>query len=571
VKTFDPDNPKDLTAIRKALTQSRHDLEVFRGNRIKTVRHLVGNHYSEDGATDREALGFLQMAAGILLQQLAARSPKALVVSAHDDLKVLSHKLQLRLNDKILDVKLHDVIQRSVLEAVVLVGLVKVGLENIDEGEPETFVSAISPDDWIFDTSASHLEGAEFMGYRYRVPYEMAKEMRRFRKKARDELGPKREIIDDADERVSDISFNDVLADEFTEKIELWDLWLPRSNLILTLPDSGQSYLEAYEWGGPPHGPFHVLSYGDVPDNIMPLSPLAGLMDLHELINQLFNKFSRQVLDAKTVYEYVGGAEEEARRKRDAIDGEILRVNQTGQTKAEVLSSVNPQSYMLLLQAKELFNYTGGNLELLGGLGASSETLGQDQILSAGASKRLQDMQARTTKFVKEILKDLAWYEWHNPTLDAPLNVETPAGTFQDTLTAEDITGDFLDHRIDIIPHSMQELTPPERLQFLYRYVREFAIPTMPISMQQHQVFNFKKFNRLVAEYSGMPEVEDLFMSFEGSPDEEGGNGAATKPPSTTRHVSERVGRPGPSRSGRDHMMEMAMMGKGSGGSQGQE
>ena len=56
---------------------------------------------------------------------------------------------------------------------------------------------------------------------------------------------------------------------------------------------------------------------------------------------------------------------------------------------------IDQQNLAFLLQVKNLFNYYGGNIDTLGGLGPQSSTVGQDRLISESASRRLADTRKR--------------------------------------------------------------------------------------------------------------------------------------------------------------------------------
>jgi hypothetical protein len=210
-----------------------------------------------------------------------------------------------------------------------------------------------------------------------------------------------------------------------------------------------------------------------------------------------------------------------------------------------------------------VFSWTGGNLDLLGGLSAPSETYSQDALLSGSANKRLTEMQLRTTEFTRRILEDIAWYDVTNPDLDSTIRINTPLGRFTDHLRADEFDAtEALEWDIDIVPYSMQLRTPIDRLRFLIEYVKQVVLPASDLIRQEGKQFSFSRLNALAAELSGVPEIEDLFVSLTDTriPSIESPEPTVNRP-AVTRHVTERIGRPGPSRAGRDHDIAMTMAG----------
>ena len=54
---------------------------------------------------------------------------------------------------------------------------------------------------------------------------------------------------------------------------------------------------------------------------------------------------------------------------------------------------IDDKNLAFLLQVKTLFNYYGGNIDSLGGLGPQTGTVGQDKLIAESASRRLADFR----------------------------------------------------------------------------------------------------------------------------------------------------------------------------------
>ena len=118
----------------------------------------------------------------------------------------------------------------------------------------------------------------------------------------------------------------DNAVDEYDDFVDLWEIWLPRENKLMVVPSSGMTGtvagkpLSVSEWDGPEGGPYHRLTFSEVPGNVMGLPAVALWMDLHELVNSLYRKLSRQAQRQKDVFTYPGGSEEDARRVAESSD-----------------------------------------------------------------------------------------------------------------------------------------------------------------------------------------------------------------------------------------------------------
>jgi hypothetical protein len=557
---FDPENSADILRLYQAVREHRRHLAVFRENRRELIRQFVGAHYSNDGSADKVPVGLMNLAMSVYMRQLAAQAPRVLVKAKRDTLKPFEFVLSESINQKLVETEFESVLQHATRNALLSLGLCRVGLATVDEDRTESFVEPISPQDWVHDTTAKSYADVSFAGFRYEMPVEIAKEAPEFDKKARDLISEDTRSALDADamEEAGDESPASFMEPEqFEPTVAMWDIWLPRYGYIVTLPRNGSRALNVIDWEGPKHGPFHMLGFDDVPDEIWPLSPMATLMDLHTLANQLFVKLSRQGIDSKTVVEALRGAEDDARRITRGGDSEVVSVDEFGRIAEHKFGGMDAQNLALFLQSKNLFSWLGGNIDALGGLGPQSETLGQDQLLTAAASKRLSDMQERVTKFAKTVIHDLAWYEWTDELWERQINrpINNRGMRLSRMYGPEDRIGDFLEYNFDIIPYSMQDRSPSERVQLIMQVIQNVAMPLRQELAASHS-FDFDRMFKMLADYLGLPEIGEILLSY-GS----GTGGGGSFAPSDTTRTNVRVSKPGATPRGAEDVMMRGMMG----------
>src|SRR5207253_775171 len=141
------------------------------------------------------------------------------------------------------------------------------------------------------------------IGHRYRAPLEVIRNSKIY-SKGRKDLSPSTDTAYnlEGDERISMIgrTYLGMDSEEFEDFVDLWEVYLPRHRMVLTLIDdqltgasktgmtngSPADALRAQHWLGPETGPYHLLSYGMVPGNAMPKAPIMDLIDLHIFANQ---------------------------------------------------------------------------------------------------------------------------------------------------------------------------------------------------------------------------------------------------------------------------------------------
>jgi hypothetical protein len=579
-----------MRKLRGAMDWSRRKLLPFRRNRLNAIREYVGAHYSDHGSKDKVPVNLLEMAVNIYTRQLAAHTPRVMCSTKVKKLRSECMTFELAINQLLDEIKFKKTISKAVLNAFFGMGIVKKGMtfgEQIemngfthDIGQP--FADNVDLDDWVHDMTGKQWDQLSYMGNRYRLPYELVMDSNDFINK--DHLKPTSKSGNasqnaSGDDRAQNITSEyDLGPEEYMEFVELWDIWLPYENRIITMPfeGGGQSdpAIRAVDYDGPENGPYSILAFTEVPSNLMPLSPVALLMDMHDLSNRIFRKLGRQAERQKTVLGVAGGAMDDGERIRDADDGQIIRMDHPGKSQEFNFGGVDQVNLAFFLQLRDLFSYFGGNLDSIGGLGAQSQTVGQDKMLSEAASQKVSDMQDKTYDFSKEIVRDLGWYLWHDPMIDMPLIKRVPGISIDIPVrfSAEEREGDFYDHNIQIALHSMQDQTPSEKMRTITEIFNNFVAPYIEQLDSQGMGVDFEGLFKLFAKYTNTPELDDLF-TFVTDPERSINtpSEAVGKKPQNTTRTNIRVNRPGTTRQGKDQaIMQSLLTGMGKGQQPGQ-
>jgi hypothetical protein len=417
--------------------------------------------------------------------------------------------------------------------------------------------------------SARHWDEIQFCGNQYRLPYELVMDSGFYNGPGRDRLTPSAQTnIDDlGDERAEAISQGIGSSDieEYRDHVNLWDIWLPMENLLVTLPADGDGPpLRVVEWDGPERGPYQILRYEDVSGNIMPLPPVSLWMDMHELVNQIFCKIGRQAKRQKDILGVRTGGSADGNRVINAGDGEAVNMDDPNNAREYKFGGIDQRNLAFMLSMKDLFSYLAGNLDSLGGLSPMSGTVGQDQLLAQNASKRVSDMQDRVIDFTSKVVRDLAFYLWNDPLIELPL-VRRIKGIDMDipvTFTPEQREGQFLDYNIDIEPYSMQHESPGMKLQTLVQVYTQFIAPNLQLMQQQGIAVNYEALLRIISKYSNMTELDDV-LTFYDAPQiyQPGPVGEMPTKANTSHRTYERINRPGATSQGKDAAMIQALLG----------
>lgn len=570
---FNPKLSTDIEQLSKAVGYSRKCMEVFRKNRLDILRQLVGHHYSDNGADDKVPINLLELAINIYTQRLAAQGPQAEVTTDYPQLKEICTRTEISGNQLLEDMKLGDTLQMAVVAAIICEGIIKTGLalENVERGgetyqNGKAFAAYVSLDDWVQDMTASEDKDSQFEGNFYYMTVDEAKAM--FPAYGKFEEVDKQ--TQDQKEKAHDISESEGggQREEFRPRVRLLDIYLPKQKKVLRCStndddtDPIRDVLGVIDWSKRKRGPYHKLAYAKIDNNAMPVAPAMHWMDIHDLSNRLFRKLGRQAERQKTLTGVQAGADADGNRVVEANDGDVIKLDNAQGVREFKYGGIQPETLGFVVMVRDLFSYMAGNLDVLGGLGPQSETLGQDRLLSASASMRIQKMQKTTITFVRDIIEDIFMYMWedplYNPTVTKKVkgfddvSVQVPFGP-------EDRQGEFIRLNIKIEPYSMQHTTPEAKLQGLRTIFQEFVGPLLPMMQAQGVAVDMEMLFRKIGKLGNIPELNDIIVY--SNPMHQPEPMQPGKPATTTRRY-ERVNRPGATNAGKSQILQQALFGK---------
>ena len=572
-------NEQTFKRLVDTVLKSYKDMESFRKNGKDLVESFIGSEYEVADKTVQDTyLNMLALAVNIYMRQLAVRAPSAVVTTPFENLRPLAYSLSIACADAAEECELGLVLRRAVMSALFFpFAMVKVGLEyngtdeyngeQIDITDP--FVRNISFDDTVIDMSARSAYNPAFIGNRYYIPVEKFKETYPNASLPKDYKDNKGVKSQGAETRTSEISHKSNGDEDFQDMIELWDIWLTGERKLVTYfanfttkkPINVIEDFDASE-----KGPYRRLFFTGVPDNAMPLPPFGLVKNLHDLANHIFRRLAFQAKNKKSVEMFDNPESAELFNK--ALDG--MAIVGTGAEPQHIeTGGIDQPSFQLMLQVRDMFSWAAGNIDSLGGLSPMSDTATQDKLLASSASAQIRDMQDATSDFARSIFEQIAWYEWTDPIrtriIEKPIphtDVVIPVEWSPETRQ-----GDFLDLNFDIIPQSMRDETPAQKLNDMMTILNQIIMPMYPLLQQQGVSIDTQRLISIISDYSNIPELEQVLVSAsdtemmqpEGNPQPMLMGG---KPQSTTRQY-DRVVRPGATRQGNDYAMSQALMGMG--------
>lgn len=364
---------------------------------------------------------------------------------------------------------------------------------------------------YIGDPAAKCRKDFAFEGHMYQMPTEYAREF--FEK---DWIVPDQTLV-------NKISARDLSRPEFDRSVlalrsytTFIDLYLYEENSIITiLPEGGKAkIIRQVEWDGPEGGPYDVLGYKYMSDDPIAIPPAWSWHDMDVTMNLLVDKMKQQAESQKDVLAYEDRSEEDVQRIMDTPGTGTVRVNNLDGIKPISFNGVNPLNFEWVNYVENQFTRQGAAPDVLGGRGSSADTLGQEQMVFANATRLVGTMNSRFTSVATSILKKLAWAFWTNPTTYVPVLKEIPGvGQLPVVFSSEKNVNDFYDFAFKIAPYSTQRDVPDVKFQKLMQFMVQWILPTMNIAASQGAQIDIPAATQILAGYLGTTNLDQFYKT----------------------------------------------------------
>jgi len=562
----------------KAIKTSREALEPFRRVRKELVRDYVGSWYSEGGARNKTLVNLMNQTARIYTVVLAANNPQVLVSTPREENLPFAYRFEVNLNKLISDMELDVTFRAIVLDAFFCIGCGVVMMRDtdtrfhglleseedvwLDPGEP--WLNRVSMDDLILDMTAKELTKMRYCGHMYRADYEKVMDEPGYDKSVKSKLKPTSKSSTDNPDFARDIAAG-VAVDDDELKPMIWmqDVWVAENKTIATFPaHQDLPPLLERKWKGSQAGPYKFLSLGTVPDNIIPASPAVNLKGMHDLQNRLHRRMEQDSDAHRTVNVYSPQGADDAEKLRTAKRNSWVRMNDPKSVTQVEMGGVDQRDQALALFIQEEYDRFAGNLGLMGGLGAQSATLGQDEMLMGQVSRMEADMRIAVVGFASECILDLGRLMWEDNTLEIKSTVQLGNTGMQMPLdwTPEDRNGEFEDYDFRVEPYSMVFKTPEQKLQELFQVLRELA-PMWPMFQASGATMDAEAIVEEIARLKNRPEFKK-FITFADPAAQLGGDqNTIRQSPVTTRETVRKNIPTGGTAASRSSIMQQALSG----------
>ena len=552
-------DPKVRGRLSDAMERAYRELSPFRKLIVGLVEEYAGTGYGDKKSRPQILLNLIAQTVEAYTMALAANRPRVLLSTEHIELHPFAEHFQLALNNLIKEIELEKTLRAWVLDAFFCIGILKIHMAEgvevmlddgmwVDPGSPNA--SNIPLDNFVFDITAPEWERIKFSADCYRIPFEHLQDSM-FDQDAVRDLRPTSKYAADGDagERLEQIAMGrEVDEDDLEPMIDVCDVWCPDVGIVYTFAmDPTRRFLllgppiATLRWTGHEFGPHKVLSFVDVPQNIMPASTAGHLAELARLVNSVMRKGARQARRQRDVNIYTPAGAEDAKSIRRANDADWVQVQSKEEVDVLKLGGVDPSLQAFLHGIMQMYDRMSGNLQAMAGLGAQAPTAAQENIIHRRVGKREASMQFKVLDGTRRVMRDLGWLLWNDKVkhIHGRMPVEgVPEWSIQSDWTPDDRQGQFIDYDFNIDVYSMQYRSPAERVQILNELLGSVYLPAAELLMAQGGTINFERLSKIHAELLHEPRIREIIqfgsiLPEEGVESHAGGRGA---PVATTRN-----------------------------------
>jgi hypothetical protein len=528
-----------LQKLGKAVELGFDRMKVARDARYKMLAQFVGPFYAKSkgdaNSDERKAspINLMYQAVTTMVPNLVYNDPRVVATTQNLQYRPYADILGLATNHVLKKIKFRSTLRKTITDALFMAGFLKTGIAagdaTLDLGEKspyllgEPFADRVDPDDMVIDPMARDWDEMSFVGNRFRMARADLQNSGLYDNDMLAKL-PNRYGggvgVGATGHEVAGLSGDRNVLNaygEVAEYVDLCEIYVPDSGIIVTLP-FGQNAdyskpLRVVEYEGPECGPYHMLGFAYVPDNVLPVPPASIWYWLNVMGNRIARKIGRQAERMKRVLAYDASAVEDVQNIIDADDGETIRVDNIDGIKEVGFGGTTDEAYQYMTWVEGQFSKQAANLDLLAGAAADQNTLGQSEILQNNGQVRLQDMQALVYAFAGDVCGDVAYFLHTDPLIDLTLTRRVGGEDAQVRYTPEMREGAWLDYAIEVKPYSMARVDPNIRA----RRVMEFITTGIPALAQSLQLlgpaFNFEGTVELVAQDLGIDEVDQIINS----------------------------------------------------------
>jgi hypothetical protein len=519
--------------LKVAVQVSYRSLQPYRKRVVEMVEEYAGPMYTINRAAKRREkhVNLLKQAVSAYMTLLSSNRPRVLVSTHKLEDRAFANLFQTGINRLLEEIKLEKTVNQWVRDAFFWLGIVKVHMadsgEQVAEGDllmdpGMPFASNVALDDFFYDTNANKWSECQFIGDVYRLPKEHVENSGMYSGDALEDLQASERIADS--ERLDELSTASVEpGTDLEPMVDVCDIYIPRDGKVYTyiVSHRGENLtlkgdpIAEMQWKGGELGPYKLLHFDEVSENVLPCSTAADLYPLDLLVNNLFRKNAQKATRAKENPTYTPTGVDSAAKIKNAGDGEWVAVTEPREVNVIKSGGVDSSLHGFMLNSMELFDRMAGNLQNMLGLGASTDTVGQEKIVQGANSRREGQLQTAVLAATTDLVTELAFLLWSDKFTTLPSRTEIqglPGISYDSTWKPDFRMGEFKDYGFEIDVYSMQYQGPGARIQAINQLLQTVYIPLMPMIQQQGGSIDIAKLSDLHAEMLNLPRLKDVVL-----------------------------------------------------------
>jgi hypothetical protein len=528
---LNPLNARHRERLPRAFEHSFQELRKYSQVRDSTIRAYLGisRHTPEwdwygGGANKKYEKSLpkgnlLQTAALSMQIALAYGEPEVLCTARNPDHYGMAFKLDPALNRMGKLLNLGDTARMIAADSFFGYGIYKVGVGRLPlSARAATGLSIgpciwrVSQDDYIYDITAGHRDQCVFESDVYTMPVEDAIEQW-------PEHADRLQAMTDTDRLDSQHVLSRPSQMNAPElKVYLVDVYFPGSQCVCTWPIRHQSFGELanepigwQEYNGHWSGVYEVLNHLYSPDELVPVAQAESSKALHFLFNDLMEATANQARTAKVNPIYQAGADKDMKRIWDAADRYPVSVIDPSRFSTFEIPGPSQSQTSYMAAVMQLFKQMTPTMDEPQRAPTATQGTQVRETTNAivGEARRKAH---RSLQLVNYKLGDLLISD-SNLVLPATKPVMPGSKVMVDATWnpphKEPRVGKIDDFEISIEPYPTQPRSPEERLALIFTLIERITAVMQARAMGSP--INVEKLLGIMARYSGVPEINELF------------------------------------------------------------
>lgn len=524
---MDPYSATDRARLMDAMRYWERYFEPFNIDRSIQIEEFARSKQA-DGLVpenlDEIYFNLIQLTALASNAAVSFNAPKFCASYEDPQAKGFARKYEGAVNKYMDWIRYHETLREILLDARFGWGVRQIHLgdsafatDNVlrEAGVPQ--IEPISQENFLWEGNVRKLTDSLFQASRYQMVYRDALNSARFDKALRQELKPMAQKGKGSDRHPEEASVE--------EMVELIDVYFPRERIVCTWQASeGEFAIEendplcVHPWSLTRSGPYSVLALCPSPGRLIPVSPMDAIENLFLLFNHLWKSMAWEALSEKMIFTYEGGSEDDVGRMLNARNRDLVRVNGKDRVGSFNFPGVSQSKSNYVGQVLALAKEAGGNVNFKAGLGPSSGTASQDQMIAT----RVGILEAEEARLIHEFVSqdgdDIGHMLFDDPNLVIPFSLEiegtdytVPSAWYPSDVQPRQGSAD--DYGVELIPYSMDYVDANDKIQYIDESVMA-CVNAAGASMQLGQLgimFDVEAYMELRAKLRHLPELKRLF------------------------------------------------------------